>query len=561
MSSLSHVQFNLFLMYINTIHELRDRWKPSVLGSGRGCRNPPWNKNTFSILCLTATMSRPMPQNSKPKRSGVKQSSSSSGRVLVVSRSPAPQLSLKLEGKQKQKERSRSRAFASIIDSRTHVPGKSPFSISSGRLEKYIRQLVLGNEILEVTTLPSLAPQMVSTRTFRASIPIDSSNIVNGECHIYVPPSTAGSVFCTDIAASTQYPAAFGEDYRIRIHCSGDGKNTAKSIDGQAVFFNGEEKELNDGRKVRALKMDNQAASTYWLHLALGYAHYVTVWQSETGAKGSWTNATFNDKYMEAHTRAQGNFIQVSNWLYVEVRARFGKYGDTYANGPVEIYPVDLANSKTQFLAIASRTLYNKGVAFLEAQEVKRVRLTGMTALLTNTSAALEKKGIINTGLIPQDEGVPAIQDYTNMTSNKKYRGAAEHGGYVWWQANSEEALALQSLVVAHEVLEKQDAICFTLDGLDAESSFLLNVSWTVDFFSEKQIFNKAVTPIYTPEYKECLNYLAQCPHASCNPDHVKMFKEIMKHGVSAVQSLYDTYNENPALYNGLASLFLKAIA
>lgn len=447
------------------------------------------------------------------------------------------------------------RARSDIVAVKQYSPAVSPMSLQmrSSVLRDFARQIVLPQDVSSAITLPAPGASFVASRMFRHDIAINQTNIVNGSCHIYIPTSLACPIYITDASISTNYPAAIGDPFHIQFHVT-DDKVTGYTPSN--VVIGGVPVTLNDGRSVFAVPCDCSTVATYRFHNNSGEAKKVSVWTSGTGLSGSWTVVpTLNDTLLWAHENVQAQIPQIANFIYIELRSPFGN--QEVVTGRINMSTIDAANCKMQFMTNHVRALWNKGSYFLENQAVKTVRLSSSAVLLTNTSAALEKQGDVYCGLVPEIEGFPSFNDYIALPQHKRYSGSAEHGCYMWSMPSQDEAFDLLPVQTARELYQQEDAFCITLSGVNPDSTFLLRTYFFVDLFSEKQIFEKIVPPIVTPEWRALVRLLAISPHCSCNPEHVKLFKDIMRRGFDLAKGAHQIYLANPELFQTLASTLL----
>lgn len=438
------------------------------------------------------------------------------------------------------------------------------------------RQIILPGHTSSPLVLPASTPATLCSRIIRKNFVIDSSSISpDGRTAILMTADLFGPAYILKPGASV-IPDNPGP-------CSFQGKFSAATLNvqgsltgvGTIVSSDGANKAVEPLTTATAggvthscydvtvgsvmdvtynVRKDSQHSSALWLCMSAVHA-------------GAWTPTQRSPQITSANVAVQGTFGMGPGDRYFA----FWLEGD---NGPIyndATAKIDLSVTfggqagLAQFsLGGSSQTLFQKVGPYILDNDIESGRMDSMSMLVTNTSAALDKKGEIYITRATPD----VLHDWANLEANitalpdnRKHIGAAEFGGYCWWMADTVETQNPAPIMEYAKSLNNQEIILCYIKGLDPlKSSFNVSFAWCVEFYTKNQLFEKVCTPPKMPEWDVMTQALSLVNAASCNPEHYDLFKSIITRGANAASAVYDHYKQHQAAYTALLGL-LKALA
>lgn len=463
-----------------------------------------------------------------------------------------------------------SRSRKELTDAEDVIRKAKSFSRSRNRgllprsADLIVKQMVLPGDVADPVHSPQYSSMASTVLKFSFNYDIKASNIHAGKCRVFVTPDV-GEVFVTDTNASLLYPSPVGQNYAFRMLSSGDGTLAGHPETSKSQVYVGKEVDFSIGgsqsRKIRALQMVTGAASTQTFIYESEHVSRIYVYTSADNGN-TWADMAFADNlgngdWWWGKSARNGVIPAGTDYIYFEVKGKSG----SVVPGDLIMKTTTAANNTIQFTSDHESCVFNRGQDFLDTQEVKQVQLIGMSALMTNTSANLEKQGTMRVALNPFQQGPLLENDFAPLVVSRKYIGPAAKGGYCWWQSRNPVVDKLLPISEAQALYRDEDAINFHATGLNADTSFALEVNWIVRVFSEKQLFTKSLAPPVDDRYLLLLQYMSHMHHCSCNPDHIQLFKDILRKGASAFKTAYEVYQSNPAFFNEMGTTLLGLLA
>lgn len=227
-----------------------------------------------------------------------------------------------------------------------------------------------------------------------------------------------------------------------------------------------------------------------------------------------------------------------------------------YFTGVVDTGPnidVSLSFGNTQIISTAAAHLLPGFQQQVIDNEISVGRVISMTCLITNTSSALANGGVITLARVPcafdpfaADPG----QAMSTLDASRVYSGPAATGGYMWWSPKQLEEMSLNNVGQMHDIYRGSDRLFAYLSGWPAGGSVRVVYTWTVEFYSPKQIFEKTLTPPMTQSYNDLTHSLSLMPSAMCNPTHIESLTAWVKAAASYANQGLQFYEEHKAIIN-----------
>lgn len=444
----------------------------------------------------------------------------------------------------------------------------------TGAAVAYARQTMLpgGPAIL----IPDEAEHPRCARVFRRTITINSENILasgpdTGSCLIMLPadPEMPGY---TTVQGESLLPAAPGQ-LMIKYHHLRFAGSSAGLLLGEADITTFEETPQNAKTPLKAITLGGVSRSGVHIAAAGAGTCKCTVMSMAdvskprragvyTATAAGWTLKA-QSSILVKNSPQTLDFTTDNNCVAVAVGFLNAGNDDPYyeSEGHDASAAVTLelgvvgSNDSYQFSSLDEKVLYNGIEKFITENSITKARLTAVGALLTNTSPLLERGG--NISVARADPSIVSefsdIQGaISRLPENRRYTGDAAKGGYVWWFPGSASSQNLKDISEARSDLIHDKVLLFYLTGLGVgegkSTSFLLTINWVVEFYSNKQAFEKLQPPPINQKWLAMQYTLSVAPACTCNPEHEGLFNQILNKGRAA----YEHYKENEALYNSL---------
>lgn len=458
-------------------------------------------------------------------------------------------------------------------------PDVSPQAAAlGGKLAQYARQAMLPNEVAKPIPLPDQGESQVAVRTVRRNFVLTSENIsASGSAVVVVPPDILAPAYITN-PGGVLIPAAPGRLYMEVSHFTSVGTSDG-SLNNVAQVHDAADSEkakattipitLN-GVQHYGFPVHSVAAATcqavvmrvkgstviYRLAVAYGTAAGWTWPGPMTSNMSSGVQQTINFT-LPAGCLAFAFVVMNSDGVAIE-------YDRDHYEYPFEVsVSLGTGNDAVQYVGGGTSSIAKGFDNYVLDNTITRGRVTAVSVLATNTSAALNKQGQIFAARC-EPRGLTRLADMDTyirgLAGNRQYIGAAEYGAYVWWYPKNQLSQSVLPIESAIDTLRTDDLLLLYFKGLNPGAgltTFNLQFTYTVEIFSpSNQAFEKLDTPAVTPEYQMLQQMLAAMPCASCNPAHEDIFRRI----VDKARSLHGHYQENKAVYDSLAAILMKAV-
>lgn len=464
--------------------------------------------------------------------------------------------------------------FPSSRPGRNYSANQSIAKIFQGPYKSWARQIMYPGESSNPSVLPAETAGAFCARRIQKSFVIDGNSIAaDGTCALMMSPNLLSPVEILQSGVS-YIPVAPGQ-VNIQAELKA-GANTTQMfhisditgahadepssaiVDAAAVVKQGIYLATNNPCHIswsiaQVGQYDGPWTVKLWVRVPGGNWSAATSTPVVSGANHALTQGTATigtgDAICLSLCDSQGVVLPANQTLHVKASLAFST---TAGDGP------------SQFSGVAAKHLYRKIGEYIMESNIEDCRLTGMSMLVINTSAALEKQGDIYIGRIPRAGATSFTSDMPSymaaLPQNRVHIGAAEFGGYAWWYPDVIETQNPAPIEAMSAALSRQDILFCYMKGLDARSSFQVVFNWNVEFYTPNQLFEKIPTPIMTQDWRTLMCVLSSVPAASCNPDHFELFKQLIQRAYSGAQSVASHYKEHKALYDGLFGLLAKAL-
>ncbi len=187
------------------------------------------------------------------------------------------------------------------------------------------------------------------------------------------------------------------------------------------------------------------------------------------------------------------------------------------------------------------------------------VRLTGLSLLITNTSAEIARNGNIYTARVPHRQSAFSAASTLQKDVIDMYHGDAAHGSYVWWLPGENSTRTMTDLAEYSDQLDTDTILWASVDGWGGvnTSSVQVTVTACVEFYALSQLYEKIPPPIDDPGWERTMGVLARMPSASCNPMHKELLRNLIDRGKDAYSKVSGHYIANKQLYDALAAILL----
>lgn len=204
---------------------------------------------------------------------------------------------------------------------------------------------------------------------------------------------------------------------------------------------------------------------------------------------------------------------------------------------------------------------------FIIDNDVKTGRVISMSLLVTNTSPEIANGGTVSSGRVPH--GFNPVQDValemSVLPENRRYQGPAATGAYVSWMPSQFDEFELDNIANKRRSYLESEYIITKIEGwappVSSVASAMIYCDWLVEFYTPNQLFEKVLTPPRSLEFELLYHTLLVMPAATCNPDHGKLIKDLLRKGVEGAKSGMVFYDKNKAAINGTLLLLSKIMS
>lgn len=432
----------------------------------------------------------------------------------------------------------------------------------SGRNQQLMRQYMLPSSVASPILSPALSSAQLCPRIIRAAYVLQPTDIdANGGAMILMKPSIDGPAYVTTPGATTfpATPAPFSSAAEnIGINSDGYVKGMLhnKTMDSELEAIS-RSAIVTLGGIARECWDFNYPSGTpvHWSitpktkdtgFIPKFYSSDGAAWYVGTGVAGS---------AMTYPTTNNGTFTLGANSRYLAVRLETESGGGHSAPCQIDLNMVTGDQTHDPFLNISGSTtvLYSKFKKAAVVDKISSGRLCSMSMLVSNVTQELKKQGEIYIGRLQPEvlhhELVDLPAHIIAQNENRRYHGPAAQGGYTWWMADN-DALQAPGPLREFDVIARDEEVLFCyLRGLDPASSFSIEFTWYIEFFTTNQLFEKRVTPPYG-NFSDVLHALSLAPAATCNPEHFETLKGIIKSAAGLGNSAYEHYSKHKVLYD-----------
>lgn len=449
-----------------------------------------------------------------------------------------------------------------------------------GKYQQQALQTVLPNEQSIPLVLPSNAVAQVCARTIRRNFVLTSSNIsASGTAVIVCPPDLYSPAYISS-SDPVLVPANPGH-----LHIVADNSLCVGSSDG-SVTPSITLSDTNDGNVVK---------TTFTPYTLNGNTHYglpvtstLAVTCSYTferpsgatpkkslqliimaGAAAGWNTAVHASALVAPGSSFTNTFTfpasqtvfayafkdDAGNWAYDSQGVAL--------TGKITFDLATAANDAVQYIGGTTMPITRSVSDYVVTNQISKGRLTALSLLATNATADIYKQGeVFACRCAPRELSKIGTLDnmVRSLPGNRQYIGPASTGAYVWWMSSSENG---DDILAVHETaaaLQKEELLLIMFKGLDptaGRTSINLQVTATVEIYSDEQIFEKIDAPPMDDSYRNVRRMLGAMPAACCNPEHTDLFNSLLSKGRAA----YAHYQDNKVLYDSLLRLVAEAVA
>jgi len=455
---------------------------------------------------------------------------------------------------------SKSPNHATLAYANRLLPSNVGYASQKSFFSQLMRQYVLPSTVENPILSPATSSTQLCPRIIKKSYVLSNADIdANGNAMVIMKPSIEGPAFVTTPGAST-FPVAgagvfsiSGTDLDVDANGYVNGMFHVKDMDGLEDTIVRTETLTNVTSKV-GLNINLPAATPISWDVKAKTKNTGFIPRFITATAGAWTAGVAGQPVQYPFTEGYVfQFAGAGVGFVIRLEDKSGNPHPSPCKVDVSVTFGDQTHAPLLTIAAATTALFTKFPKWVVDSNITTGRLCSMSLLVTNATAELKKQGEIYIGRL-QPEAIN--QDLLALPShivaqptNRRYIGPASLGGYTWWMPDDITVQEPAPIGEVSDALTKQEVLVCYLRGLDPASSFNIEFTWYMEFFTTNQIFEKRNTPPNT-NWCEVLHALSLAPAATCNPDHVETFKNIVKKAMGYGQSAYEHYNQHKALYD-----------
>ncbi len=267
-------------------------------------------------------------------------------------------------------------------------------------------------------------------------------------------------------------------------------------------------------------------------------------------AGGAWvTSATI---HMKTHGKSSKDFTLPAHTVAIAFQVWLPDAG---------MYPtvqLGLSFQNVQFSTTGTNTLFPGFANTVSDENMTKGRVVSMSVRATNTSPDIANGGTISVGRVPHNFDVygDIAAPISSLSSNRRYQGGANQGGYAFWIPASLDEFTVDDISKKRRAYRDSDYLVIQVKGWGNNgaqvSSFRLNFDWVVEFYTPNQLFEKVICPPMTDEFSTLWTVMQSIPAASCNPVHVEALKEGLKKGISLLRESAEFYGAHRSTIDDL---------
>jgi len=217
-----------------------------------------------------------------------------------------------------------------------------------------------------------------------------------------------------------------------------------------------------------------------------------------------------------------------------------------------------------QLVSSANQSLTAAFETFIIDNDIRTGRVISMSLLVRNTSPEIANGGNVCAGRVPNDFH-PINDVFQNMSvlpENRRYQGPASTGAYVSWMPSQFDEFEIDNIDQKRITYRDAEYIISKIDGwappVGTVAFATIEFDWIVEFFPPNQIFEKVLTPPRTEDFELLFHVLLSMPASTCNPEHTKLLKDLLRKGGESLKSGLQFVDRNKTTINQVLSLLLK---
>lgn len=187
--------------------------------------------------------------------------------------------------------------------------------------------------------------------------------------------------------------------------------------------------------------------------------------------------------------------------------------------------------------------------------DVSKGRVVSMSILAHNTTPAISRGGMCNSGRVPYSQSpfsATIAGDIAKLPANRRWQDVASEGAYSFWIPASTKEWDVGYIADSQLTYAESDYLLQSFTGLPAGSSFLVQFDWIVEFYTSNQLFPTEPTPPITPTVEGYRQALARMDACSANSDHIMHIQAFVRSLKDKASDMYQHYHENKEFYDTL---------
>lgn len=431
-------------------------------------------------------------------------------------------------------------------------------------LEDYSRQFILPGETAGRTLrmTPAEGCTQMCARVIHKTVDVDSATLPAGFTVVMRPDLTAPG-FITAAAASV-VPALPG-NVSLKGNLVADSLTTGVSdvrIESPWYLADGEGQEkvsklipFTDALGVTHYGFGTSPGPAQQININCHFDSNCTIQLYYKLAGGNWTALTTDG------LAGTTNGVAVTRVAYpLNAHAIVFSFLSANMTGHAHV-DLSVTFPSSQITCAAVDTLAAAFPKYILDLDVTYGRVISMSVLATNTSPALVKGGNINVARVPWTHDVYGNlpEKIAILPDNRRCQGPAEKGGYAWWMPSQIDELEPNGVDAIADSYRQADFLLVNVTGwggAGAVSSFRLQFSWLVEFYTKNQLFEKIDTPPMNERFRRLLHRLQGLKAACHNDDHWETFKSYVRSGAQLAGDMTKfLYNHQEEIETGLAIL------
>lgn len=174
-------------------------------------------------------------------------------------------------------------------------------------------------------------------------------------------------------------------------------------------------------------------------------------------------------------------------------------------------------------------------------------RVTAMSIFAQCTTAVQYNSGNINAGRVPYTFN--PLSDISgqmaSLPKNRVYQGKFQDGAYVTWLPSQLEECEINEIPTMAEIYSKSEFLVVEIPNWVAGATARLEFTWSVEFYTPNQNYEKILTPPRSPDWNAVYYALLCCDAAHCNPEHENYAVEFVSKVKKAVQTAAAWYDKH----------------